>query len=164
MKHTTVEFGNVGCAAGIDCRRAAWPARKLPPLHRRRLRQRAGPAAPRRRPSATPDQTSYLFGLTFGEQMHRVGITDQLSVDAITRGMKDGLQGRKTTPAEQQQLQAYVRSAMESAIAHNQAAAKEFLARNAQEKGVTTTASGLQYKILAPGDRKAPPRSLPPTK
>ena len=64
----------------------------------------SAPSAPSTPAAATPDQTSYLFGLSFGEQMHRVGITDQLSVDAITRGLKDGLQGRKTTPAEQQQL------------------------------------------------------------
>ena len=115
----------------------------------------SAPAAPSTPAAATPDQTSYLFGLTFGEQMHRVGITDQLSVDAITRGLKDGLQGKKVTHDEQQQLDAYVRLAMESAVARNQAAAKEFLARNSQEKGVTTTASGLQYKVLVPGDRKA---------
>jgi len=115
----------------------------------------ATPAAPSTPAAPTPDQTSYLFGLTFGEQMHRVGITDQLSMDAITRGLKDGLQGKKTTPADQQQLDAYVRLAMESAVARNQVAAKEFLARNSQEKGVTTTASGLQYKVLTPGDRKA---------
>lgn len=105
--------------------------------------------------ASSVDQTSYLFGLTFGEQLHRVGITDQVSIDAITRGMKDGLHGKKSTPADQQQVQTYVRSVMEAATAHNQAAAKDFLARNAQEKGVKTTPSGLQYKILAPGDGKA---------
>jgi FKBP-type peptidyl-prolyl cis-trans isomerase len=115
----------------------------------------ASPAAPAAPAAPTTDQASYLFGLTFGEQMHRVGITDQLSMDAVTRGLKDGLQGTKATPTQQQQLDAYVRSAMQSAVARNQAAAKDFLARNAHEKGVTTTASGLQYKILAPGDRKA---------
>ena len=31
----------------------------------------------------------------------------------------------------------------------------DLLARNGHEKGVTTTASGLQYKVIAPGDRKA---------
>jgi FKBP-type peptidyl-prolyl cis-trans isomerase FklB len=115
----------------------------------------ATPAAPNTPAAPTPDQTSYLFGLTFGEQMHRVGITDQLSLDAMTRGLKDGLQGKKSTPADQQQLDAYVRLAMESAVARNQAAAKEFLARNSQQKGVTTTPSGLQYKVVAQGDRKA---------
>ncbi len=119
-----------------------------------------GPDAPPGTPPPAPvhsvDDDSYLFGLTFGEQMHRVGITDQVSIDAITRGLKDGLQGKKTTPADQQQLNAYVRSIMEEALAHNKAAAKDFLARNSHEKGVTTTASGLEYKVLAAGNRKAP--------
>lgn len=101
------------------------------------------------------EQSSYLFGLTFGAQMHGVGVSDQVNMDALTRGMHDGLQGKKSTPAEQQQLNAYVRSVMEAAVAGNQTAAKEFLAHNTHEKGVTTTASGLQYKIVLPGDKKA---------
>jgi FKBP-type peptidyl-prolyl cis-trans isomerase FklB len=114
-------------------------------------------SAPTPEPPAAPsiDEISYMFGLTFGEQMHRAGITDQVVLEAITRGIKDGLQGKKTTPADQRQLQGYVRSVMQAAVAHNQTAAKEFLEHNAHEKGVTTTASGLQYKIIAPGDRKA---------
>jgi FKBP-type peptidyl-prolyl cis-trans isomerase FklB len=43
--------------------------------------------------------------------------------------------------------------------ARNTNAAKEFLAKNGKEKGVVTTASGLQYKIIAAGDKKAPPIS-----
>jgi FKBP-type peptidyl-prolyl cis-trans isomerase FklB len=101
------------------------------------------------------DQTGYLFGLTFGEQMHGVGITDQVSIEAIARGLKDGLQGKRSTPADRQQVQEFVHSVMESALARNQSAAKDFLARNGREKGVTTTASGLQYKVILPGDRKA---------
>jgi FKBP-type peptidyl-prolyl cis-trans isomerase len=110
----------------------------------------ANPAA-----AASTDQTGYLFGLTFGEQMHNVGITDQVSIEAIARGLKDGLQGKKSTAADRQQVQEFVHSVMEGAITRNQAAAKEFLARNGREKGVTTTASGLQYKILLPGNVKA---------
>jgi FKBP-type peptidyl-prolyl cis-trans isomerase len=102
------------------------------------------------------DQIGYMFGLTFGEQLHGVGITDQVTVDTIARGLKDGLQGKKSTPADRQQVQEFVRSVMETAIARNQAAGKDFLERNRREKGVTTTASGLQYKILLPGARKAP--------
>jgi FKBP-type peptidyl-prolyl cis-trans isomerase len=113
----------------------------------------AGAAEPA--PAPSPDQISYIFGLTFGEQMHSVGITDQVTIEAIARGLKDGLQGKRSSPADRQQVQGFVRSVMESAMARNQAAAKEFLAHNALEKGVTTTASGLQYKIIAPGDKKA---------
>jgi len=101
------------------------------------------------------DQMGYLFGLTFGEQMHGVGITDQVTIDAIARGLKDGLQGKKSTPADRQQVQEFVHSVMEAAVARNQAAAKDFLARNGREKGVTTTASGLEYKVILTGDRKA---------
>jgi hypothetical protein len=84
-------------ACATDCRRAPVSAHKLPPLRRRvhAARGRAGPAF--RPPLPNPDQTSYTFGLTFGEQMHSVGITDQVSIDAVTRGLKDGLQGKKPT-------------------------------------------------------------------
>jgi len=101
------------------------------------------------------DQTSYLFGLTFGEQMHSVGITNQVSSDAIARGVKDGLQGKKSTRADQQQIQGFVQTVMAEALAHNKAAAQDFLAHNGHEKGVKTTADGLQYKVLIPGDAKA---------
>jgi FKBP-type peptidyl-prolyl cis-trans isomerase len=111
-------------------------------------------------PAANPakdDPNGYLFGLTFGEQMRRVGVTDQVSVANVARGIKDGLQGKKTTPADQQQLNAYVRSLMQAALARNQTAAKEFLARNVHAAGVITTASGLQYKVINPGDAQAAP-------
>jgi FKBP-type peptidyl-prolyl cis-trans isomerase FklB len=114
----------------------------------------AAPAAAAPAPLGV-DQSSYLFGLTFGTQMHGVGVSDQVNFDAVTRGIRDGLQGKKPTPAEQQQLNVYVRSVMETSIAHNQTAAKDFLAKNTLEKGVTTTASGLQYKVVLPGDKKA---------
>jgi FKBP-type peptidyl-prolyl cis-trans isomerase len=116
-------------------------------------------AAPAGGPAAAApnaDQTGYLFGLTFGEQMHGVGISDQLSLDSIARGLKDGLQGKKTSPADRQQVQDFVHTVMEASIARNQAAAKDFLSHNGHEKGVTTTASGLEYKVVLPGDHKAP--------
>jgi FKBP-type peptidyl-prolyl cis-trans isomerase FklB len=107
-------------------------------------------------PAPTPDEISYLFGLIFGAQMHNTGITpDGVVPDAVVRGIKDGLQGRTPSPTDQQQVQAYARSAGDALAARDAAAAKEFLAKNGKEKGVVTTASGLQYKILAAGDKKA---------
>ena len=38
----------------------------------------------------------------------------------------------------------------------NKAAAKEFWRATGKSKGVKTTASGLEYKVIAPGDAKAP--------
>jgi FKBP-type peptidyl-prolyl cis-trans isomerase FklB len=109
-------------------------------------------------PALTPDQISYLIGLVFGAQMHNTGITpDAIASDSVVRGIKDGLQGKQPSAADQQQLAAYARAAGDAMVARNANAAKEFLAKNAKVKGVVTTASGLQYKILDAGDKKAPP-------
>jgi FKBP-type peptidyl-prolyl cis-trans isomerase FklB len=152
MKQTTGGFLRQTCSLWVLVAAAPYAGAQTPS---------PAPAAPAAPPatapaaSPNPDQVSYTFGLTFGEQMHSVGITDQVSVDAIARGLKDGLQGKRSNPADRQQVQLFVRSLMEAGLANNKAAAKDFLAHNGQEKGVVTTASGLQYKIVEPGDRKA---------
>ncbi len=125
--------------------------------------QHAPPAPPQMAPGADPgpppsiDQTSYLFGLTFGAQLRSVGITGDLNNEAISRGLKDAMGGREPTNAEMQQLQSYVRSTAEAAASRNRAAATEYLARNSKEKGVVTTPSGLEYKVVSPGNKGAPP-------
>jgi FKBP-type peptidyl-prolyl cis-trans isomerase FklB len=112
-------------------------------------------------PPPTPDQISYLIGVVFGAQMHNMGITgDAIVPDSVVRGLKDGLQGKQPSAADQQQLQSYARSAGDAMASRNANAAKDFLAKNGKEKAVVTTASGLQYKILAAGDKKAPPIAL----
>ena len=113
------------------------------------------PAPPPPVPTLTAEQASYDFGMSFGEQLRNAGLGADLSVDAISRGMKDALGGKKLAPAEQQQMTQYIRSVRDAAGARNKAAAKEFLASNATQKGVKTTASGLQYKVIAAGDLKA---------
>ncbi len=149
MKNTTHGFVR---ASGLCVLVAASPlagAQAPPPAP-------AATAAPAPPSDQSIEHTSYLFGLTFAEQLHGVGITNQLNAEAIDRGIQDGLQGKKSTRADQQQLQTYVQSVMAESVGRNKAAAKDFLAKNGQEKGVKTTADGLQYKVLIPGDAKAP--------
>src|ERR1700676_4683608 len=147
MRHNQIGMMRTACAwallAAAPLAGAQTPAPNAPPA------ATEPPATP------SPDQIGYLFGLTFGEQLSHGGISNKGSGDAIRGGIKEGLHGKKSPPAEQQQVQAFVRTVMEAATAHNQTAAKEFLARNAKEKGVTTTPSGLQYKIVAAGNAKA---------
>jgi FKBP-type peptidyl-prolyl cis-trans isomerase FklB len=112
--------------------------------------------APAPRAELTDEQASYLFGLTLGESLHGLGLGSQLQTDPVTKGVKDALAGKKSTPAERQQVQEYARMAMQTASTRNKTAAEEFLAKNGKEKGVQTTASGLQYKIVKAGDTKAP--------
>ncbi len=156
MKKPTVRFWRqafslivMASFAGLGVAQAPPPAVRPPPTT-------AAGADPG--PPPTPDQISYLIGLVFGAQMHNTGITpDAIVADSMVRGLKDGLQGKEPTPADQQQLQAYARSAGDAMAARNTNAAKEFLAKNSKVKGVVTTASGLQYKILDAGDKKAAP-------
>jgi FKBP-type peptidyl-prolyl cis-trans isomerase len=120
----------------------------------------SGPAVPAPPPAPaqiTDEQASYLFGLTFGEQLHGIGIGSQLKPEAVMRGLKDALQGKSSTSPEKQQIQEYVKTTMQAAAARNKTTAADFLAKNGVKKGIQTTASGLQYKVTKPGDEKAPP-------
>ena len=107
-------------------------------------------------PAISNEQAGYLFGLTFGEQLHGIGVTDQISSKDIARGIQDALQGKKSTPADKQQVQEFARSLITAQQARNQKAAQDFLGANRAKPDVKTTASGLQYKVMSPGDAKAP--------
>jgi FKBP-type peptidyl-prolyl cis-trans isomerase len=117
--------------------------------------QDQGAPTPPPAPALTSEQASYLFGITLGEQLHGIGVPE-VQPDALSKGVKDAMAGKKSTPAERQQLNEYVRGAAQAAGAHNKVAAQEFLAKNGKEKSVQTTASGLQYKIIKAGDSKTP--------
>jgi FKBP-type peptidyl-prolyl cis-trans isomerase FklB len=104
-------------------------------------------------PVVPADQAaSYSLGLTFGGQLHHGGLKDAVSMDALLKGINDGLNGRTVTQEDKQRVAVLLRTAKDAIGAKNKTAAREFLVKNAKAAGVTTTASGLQYKILAPGD------------
>jgi len=106
-------------------------------------------------PELTREEAARLIGIGFGEQMLRLDMADPAAVEALTRGMQEGLKGRKTSSDEQQRLAHFFYASTKAAIASNLNNAHAFLVRNADEKNVLTTASGLQYTILAPGDSTA---------
>jgi FKBP-type peptidyl-prolyl cis-trans isomerase len=115
-------------------------------------------------PAVTPasaDQAAYTLGVNLGRQLRQDGVTNEISPKRVAEGLKDGLAGKQPPPADDQQLQSFLRSMRETLPAQNAAAAKKFLERNAREPGVKMTASGLQYRIIDPGDATA--RSPRPT-
>lgn len=111
----------------------------------------ASPTAP-----AIKADPSYSFGLSFGEQLRRLGISDELSMDALSRGVQDALRGKNTDMADNEQIRAFLTALRDRSAERNKLAAREFLASNRRAPGVKTTASGLQYKIINPGNAKAP--------
>ena len=119
--------------------------------------QNVAPAQAPAKPALTGDQASYLIGVTFGNQIKNIGINQQVSVDAVARGMKDAFGGKQITPNDQEQIKAWIGGIQQSLVAKNNQDAAAFLAKNKAEKGVLTTASGLEYKVINAGDKKAPP-------
>jgi len=116
----------------------------------------AAPAAPASAPAPAIDEAaSYSVGLSFGSQLHGSGIGERLAPDAVMRGLQDGLAGKALSSEDRERTMQLVKSGREAAAARNRAAASAFLVENSTAKDVVTTASGLQYMIIEPGDAKA---------
>jgi FKBP-type peptidyl-prolyl cis-trans isomerase len=109
-------------------------------------------AAPPEPPAAAPDVASYDVGLLLGGQLEHDGLAPSVSVDALVRGLRDGLSGRTLTIEERDAALQSMRAARDGLTERNSAAAREFLDRNGKESGVVTMPSGLQYRVLAAGD------------
>ena len=107
------------------------------------------------KPAATPDAISYSAGVTVGEGLHRAGVTNEINIEAFGRGLKDALGGKASTAEDKDRLTQFMVDLRTSVGNRNHEAAKDFLAKNGKEKGVVTTASGLQYTIVEPGEAKA---------
>jgi FKBP-type peptidyl-prolyl cis-trans isomerase len=121
----------------------------------------AKPAAPATAAAAqgplTDAQASYRIGVSLGEQLAQVGISPEgLKSDELARGVRDALHGAKLSPEDGKKINDWVLAARNATGKRNVAAAQKFLAGNGKLPGVVTTASGLQYKIVTPGDGASP--------
>lgn len=115
-------------------------------------------------PAATPQNTGYAIGSFFARQIKQAGF----KVDAaeVAKGLSDALEGKELRFTEaqiQQIMQAAQQEAMKAKEAENAGASEknkkegaDFLAKNGKEEGVTTTKSGLQYKVLKKAEGAKP--------
>jgi FKBP-type peptidyl-prolyl cis-trans isomerase FklB len=105
---------------------------------------------------------SYALGYQVGRDLTGTEVRN----DALLQGLKDGQAGvaAKLSPEEMQaaltQLETRINEqrakAQLEATQKAAAAGTAYLADNAKREGVKTTASGLQYKVNAPGTGRAP--------
>lgn len=105
---------------------------------------------------------SYALGYQVGRDL----IGTEVRSEALMQGLKDGQSGTaaKLSPEEMQAalgaLETRVNEqrlkAQREAAEKAAAAGTAYLADNAKREGVTTTASGLQYKVNAPGTGRTP--------
>lgn len=154
MKQSTFQLKRTACGFAVMLAMAPLAGAQTPATTATPPAPAVAPAPPPA-PELSNDEASYLFGLTFGEQLHSIGLGNEISPDALTRGVHDAMQGKKSTQAEKQQVQQFAHSTMLAFAARNKSAAQDFLTKNGHEKNVKTTPSGLQYKVLIPGDAKA---------
>ena len=101
---------------------------------------------------------SYAIGVSVGENLRRAKVAgDSVSVERIAAGIRDSLAGKAQMSQEYQaSIMALIQGARTAAAEPNHAAAAKFLADNAKNPGVITTASGLQYKVITPGSGANP--------
>ena len=118
-------------------------------------------------PAAAADTTpkskgSYAIGVSVGENLRRAKVApDSISVERIAAGIRDSLAGKAQMSQEYQtQIMEYLQKAhtvaAEAEAGPNHKAAEAFLAENGKKKDVVTTASGLQYKVIAAGSGEGP--------
>ncbi len=104
------------------------------------------------------DKVSYCLGLSIASNLITSGVKN-INTEAFTTALGDAFAGKEptVTPEEANQtLQAFFGKIQEEMSAAAISVGKEFLDANANAEGVVTLESGLQYKILTPGNGKIP--------
>ncbi len=103
---------------------------------------------------------SYIIGYQIAQQIKGDGV--DLDMKIFTQAFKDVEEG-KTTRLSNEEAQATMQRIQEQRTKDAQKQAEQnkqkgqkFLAANAKKKGVKTTESGLQYKVLNAGSGKTP--------
>ncbi len=104
------------------------------------------------------DSVSYGLGLLIAKNLKGQGI-DALNYEKFIEGMKATMSGEKPLISEQEAnayINEYIQSLAAGKSAKNTEAGKKYLAENGKKKGVTTTASGLQYEVIKKGTGAKP--------
>lgn len=111
------------------------------------------------------DKISYSLGMGIGRQLTQMGATN-LNIDDFAAAIKDVLAGNKLAvgDTEAQEIvekffrdqEMKQRAAAAERFKANKEAGEKYLEENKKKAGVVTTASGLQYMVLAEGSGRSP--------
>ncbi len=106
----------------------------------------------------TMDKLSYALGMSMASNMKQSGL-DCINVDDFASAIKSVFNGEKmqmTADEAQSAINEFFAKQKTEVMSKNKKAGEEFLAKNKNNEGVVTTASGLQYKILVAGTGAKP--------
>ena len=110
-----------------------------------------------------PDNVSYGIGVDIAGNLRRHGF--KVDIDLVIKGLRDTLSAEKFPMTEEELravMAAYQARLKQSRMEGTRVAALDskkegaFLTENRMKEGVETLMSGLQYKILKPGEGKRP--------
>lgn len=113
-----------------------------------------------RKPKTQKDQISYTIGVQFGKSLREQKL--DLDAQAVARGIEDALKGKDLALTNDEMTGSMTKLAddrqqdIKKEADGNKSKSDAFLTKNKTEPGVQTTASGLQYKIVAPGAGVSP--------
>ena len=118
---------------------------------------------------AQVDSVSYLLGINFGSFLKGYDFGTDLNYGEIVKGMKDFVAAKgdvrdadfakqfKVDPNSMNDLfNSYLEKRRSGISMMNKQKGEKFLEANAKKDGIVTTDSGLQYKILEPGNDVKP--------
>ena len=110
------------------------------------------------------DKISYAIGMDIGKNLKKQKI--DLNPEVISQGLWDAMSDGKTLMTEQEYLETMTNfrkemtqkqtAQMKEAGDRNKKEGEKFIADNKKKEGVTTTASGLQYKVVTKGTGASP--------
>lgn len=95
------------------------------------------------------DSVSYSFGILLSQNLK--GQASELNADIIAGAIRDALDDSVTQKLTVEQCQQVFATFSEQKAAEAGETGRAYLRENATKEGVSTTASGLQYKILQEG-------------
>ncbi len=111
-------------------------------------------------PKTDVEKVSYAIGQQIGKSLKSQNI--EIKDEFFTKGVTDQIEGKKPlmTPQEVEEtmmkMQQQMMAKMQKKAEENKTAGSEYLAKNKKQKGVITTKSGLQYKVLKSGKGSTP--------
>jgi len=109
------------------------------------------------------DKISYVFGYNIGKNLKMA--ETEIEMKTLMAGLNFGLNGKDSMMTEPQMaevMQKFQEDQMKKMQAKATSAQKDgidFLAKNKTQPGITTTASGLQYKVITEGKGAIPKAS-----
>ncbi|MEM1163836.1 MAG: FKBP-type peptidyl-prolyl cis-trans isomerase N-terminal domain-containing protein, partial [Pseudomonadota bacterium] len=110
------------------------------------------------KPEGTKEIVSYAFGMQLLRNLGELGVAEDVDLNLVVQALTDRIAGNepRITMEEGQAafqelstvIQARALEEAEKAAAENLAAGAAFLAENGAKDGITTTESGLQYRVI----------------